>query len=63
VTASTFLNVVKPYIGAFFLVGGIAAVSMLGGPLWFNVTDLLLEYIPMGLLGAALAGRTGSKTH
>ena len=49
-------------IGAFFLMGGIAAVSLLGGPLWFNVTDLLLAYVPMSFLGATLAGRTRSKT-
>ncbi len=49
-------------IGVLFLMSGIAAVSMLGGPLWFNVADLLLAYIPMGFLGATLAGRTRSKT-
>jgi len=49
-------------IGLFFLLGGIAAVNMLGGPLWFNVADLLLAYIPMGFLGAALAGKTRFKT-
>ena len=49
-------------IGVLFLMGGIAAVSMLGGPLWFNVVDLLLAYIPMGYLGAVLAGATRSRT-
>lgn len=49
-------------IGVFFLMGGTAAVSMLGGPWWFNVADLLLAYVPMGFLGATLAGRTRSKT-
>ncbi|MCH9650054.1 MAG: hypothetical protein K0U98_17590 [Deltaproteobacteria bacterium] len=44
-------------IGVFFLLGGIAAVNMLGGPLWFNAADILLAYIPMSLLGATLAGR------
>jgi hypothetical protein len=44
-------------IGGLFLLGGIAAVAMLGGPAWFIATDLLLAYIPMSLLGAALAGR------
>lgn len=43
-------------IGVIFLAGGIAAVSMLGGPLWFKVADLLLAYIPMSLVGATLAG-------
>lgn len=48
-------------IGVFFLIGGIAAISMLGGPLWFNAADLLLAYIPMGYLGAILAGATRSQ--
>jgi hypothetical protein len=48
-------------IGLFFLIGGIAAVSMLGGPLWFQVTDLLVAYIPMSVLGAALADKTRSE--
>ena len=48
-------------IGIFFLIGGIAAVNMLGGPMWFNITDLVLAYIPMAFLGAALAGRLRSK--
>lgn len=42
-------------IGACFLAGGIAAVNMLGGPTWFIAADLLLAYLPMGWLGAALA--------
>lgn len=43
-------------IGIFFLIGGIANIFMLGGPMWFNAVDLLLAYIPMGWLGAKLAG-------
>jgi len=43
-------------IGVFFLLGGITAVSMIGGPLWFNASDLILAYIPMGWLGYRLAG-------
>jgi len=43
-------------VGAVFLLGGVAAISMLGGPLWFSAADLLLAYIPMGYLGAVLAG-------
>ena len=45
-------------IGAFYLLGGIAAASMAGGPVWFIAADLLLAYIPMGYLGASLAGAT-----
>ncbi|MGB0983508.1 MAG: hypothetical protein ACPG19_05675 [Saprospiraceae bacterium] len=42
-------------IGGWFLLGGIAAVFLIGGPLWFTVLDLGLAYIPMGLLGWMLA--------
>jgi hypothetical protein len=42
-------------IGLIFLVGGIAAIQMLGGPEWFLVTDLVVSYIPMGYLGGKLA--------
>jgi hypothetical protein len=41
-------------IGVAFLLGGIAAAIMLGGPLWFIACDLLLAYIPMGILGGLL---------
>ncbi len=41
-------------MGAFFLLGGIANVMMMGGPLWYNVLDLLVAYIPMGWLGGRM---------
>ncbi len=47
-------------IGVFFVLGGIMAAYMLKGPMWFNVTDIALAYIPMAYLGAKLAG--GKKT-
>lgn len=43
-------------IGAFFLLGGLMMVFMVGGPAWFIACDLLLAYLPMGYLGARLAG-------
>lgn len=43
-------------LGVFFLLGGVAAAFMFGGPVWFIAADLLLAYIPMALLGGALAG-------
>ncbi len=49
-------------IGVFFLLGGIAAISMIGGPLWFQAADLLAAYLPMGYVGGLLAGATRSKT-
>ena len=42
------------FIGFFFLAGGIAAINMLGGPMWFNVVDLVFAYLPMGYLGGLL---------
>ena len=44
-------------IGVLFLAGGISAVVMLPAPLWFEVLDLLLAYIPMAWLGGRLAIR------
>ena len=55
--AATHPKVFALVVGVFFLIGGIMAVRMLGGPLWFNATDLVLACIPMSCLGAALAGR------
>jgi hypothetical protein len=45
--------------GVLFLMGGITAANMFGGPIWFLATDLILAYLPMGILGAKLAA--GSK--
>lgn len=42
-------------IGVLFLAGGISMVVMVGGPIWFNVADILLAYIPMAFLGAYFA--------
>lgn len=38
----------------FFLLGGIANVTMLPSPMWFTITDLALAYIPMGWLAIEL---------
>lgn len=43
-------------IGGFFLVGGVMAAKMIGTPLLPSAVDILLAYIPMGWLGAKLAG-------
>lgn len=43
-------------IGAFFLIGGIMMVMQLPGPMWFNVLDLVVAYIPMAWLGNKIAG-------
>ena len=43
-------------IGGFYLLGGIMAAYLIGGPIWFIALDLVVAYIPMGLLGVKLAG-------
>jgi hypothetical protein len=43
-------------VGALFLLGGIAMVMMVGGPVWFIALDLIGAYLPMGYLGGMLAG-------
>jgi len=43
-------------IGGLFFIGGISAILMLGGPLWFAACDLALAYFPMAWLGGALGG-------
>ena len=49
-------------IGAFFLLGGIAASFMIPAPTWFVATDLILAYIPMGWLGGKMAMSLRPKT-
>ena len=41
-------------VGIIFLYGGFSMVMQLPSPLWFNLLDLLLAYIPMAWLGAKL---------
>ena len=43
-------------IGFFFLIGGIYMVVLLPSPLWFNILDIAVAYIPMAWLGGKLAG-------
>ena len=38
-------------IGFFFLVGGVMAAIQLPSPLWFEVFDIVVAYLPMGWLG------------
>jgi len=44
-------------VGVFFLLGGIAVAMMIPAPTWFSAVDLILAYIPMGILGGKLAGK------
>lgn len=38
-------------VGILFLIGGVMNVIMLPSPLWFNIVDLVLAYLPMAYLG------------
>lgn len=42
-------------IGFIFLIAGVYMVFSLPSPMWFNVTDLVLAYIPMAFLGWKMA--------
>jgi len=44
-------------IGGLALIGGISAIYQIGGPIWFQVLDLVIAYIPMAWLGGSLATR------
>ena len=47
-------------VGGLFLLGGIVNAVMLPAPMWFNVLDLTLAYLPAAWLGHRLAsGRRG----
>lgn len=41
-------------VGAFFLLGGITAASMIPAPLWFVIVDLLFAYLPMAWLATKI---------
>jgi len=43
-------------IGVFFLLGGIAATTIIPAPTWFIILDLLVAYIPMAWLGGKIGG-------
>jgi hypothetical protein len=47
-------------IGFFFLFGGTANILMLPSPLWFNITDLVLAYVPMTFLAIKIGNRNSS---
>lgn len=43
-------------LGFVFLSGGVTNAVVLPAPVWFNVLDLLLAYLPMAWLACKLAG-------
>ncbi len=44
-------------IATFNFLGGLIMVLSLDAPLWFEITDLLFAYLPMGFLANKLASR------
>ena len=44
-------------VGCAFLLGGIISVVMLPAPLWFNVLDLVVAYLPAAWLGRRVVSR------
>ena len=47
-------------VGAFYLLGGIMAATMIPAPTWFIILDLVAAYIPMAWIGGKL-GSGGSR--
>lgn len=47
-------------IGLFFLIMGTLMVMQLPSPMWFNVLDLVVAYIPMAWLGYSLASKNAA---
>jgi hypothetical protein len=47
--------------GVLFLAAGVYMVVILDAPLWFEITDLVLAYIPMAWLGFKLGTWNKSK--
>ena len=43
-------------VGAFYLLGGIMAATMIPAPMWFIILDLVVAYLPMAWIG----GKFGS---
>ena len=41
-------------VGMVNLIGGISNIFMLPGPVWFNVIDVTLAYLPMAYIGAMI---------
>jgi hypothetical protein len=46
-------------IGVFYLLGGIAAATMIPAPLWFILLDLIAAYLPMAWLALRVGRKLG----
>ncbi len=61
ILAARLSNSLRPAlsIGILFMAGGLYMVWMLPSPLWFNVADISLAYLPMAWLGYKLGKKSG----
>lgn len=48
-------------VGAFFLLGGVAASFMIPAPKWFIALDLVVAYLPMAWLAIQVGARMTAK--
>ena len=53
--AASYKSRMTYVVGFIFLLGGIMAARQLPAPLWFEVSDLVLAYLPMAWLATKLA--------
>ena len=56
IAASHQLNMAR-IVGVAFLIGGIMMVLQVPAPMWFNIVDLVLAYIPMACIGGRLVAK------
>lgn len=59
--AKTRQLILSIIIGIQFFIGGAMMVYKLPSPLWFNLTDLILAYIPFALFGYWIANQLKSQ--
>jgi hypothetical protein len=52
--AATYKATMAYVVGAFFLIGGVAASFMIPAPAWFIALDLAAAYLPMAWLGTQI---------
>lgn len=52
--AASHKLVIALVVSTLFLIGGITNVILLPSPVWFSVLDIVVAYIPMGLLAKKL---------
>lgn len=48
-------KIITRVISLLYLAGGAYMVAVLPSPMWFNLLDLIVAYVPMGMLGYLLA--------